>query len=97
MRQVPSLTARGFVVVALSRLVMWVFSCRSQSKRIAVAVLILIGLVASSYALENTAAKRLGLIPLLYIHAILPILICSILLLNPCAMRRLFHRNLGSV
>ncbi|NQV98069.1 MAG: LPS export ABC transporter permease LptF [Rhodospirillales bacterium] len=91
------LTALGFTLIALCVLVLGSFSRRSQSKQIAAAILIMIGLVASSYGLENTAARRLNLIPLLYVHAILPIFICTALLFNPFAMRRIFRKTSAAV
>lgn len=92
-RLTSPLTALGFTLIALCLLIMGSFSRRSQSKQITTAVLILVVLVASSYALENTAAKKLSLIPLLYAHALLPIIICSILLFNPFVFKRFLRKQ----
>ncbi len=87
------LTALGFTLVALCFLVLGGFNRHSQSTQITAAALIMVALVASSYGLENTAAKRLSLIPLLYVHAILPIIVCLFLLLNPFDPRRFLSKQ----
>lgn len=92
-RLTSPLTALGYTLIALCLLIMGSFSRRTQSKQITIAVFLLIALVSSSYGLENTAAKRLHLIPLLYLHAILPIVICTILLLNPYPINWVFKKS----
>lgn len=87
------LTALGFTLVALCFLILGGFNRHSQSKQLTAAALIMVVLVGSSYGLENTAAKRLNLIPLLYIHAILPIIVGFLLLLNPFALRRFMPKK----
>jgi len=87
------LTALGFTLVALCFLILGGFNRHSQSTQLTAAALIMVGLVGSSYGLENTAAKRLNLIPLLYIHALLPIIIGFFLLLNPYALRRFLPKQ----
>ncbi len=83
------ISALGFALIALSFLVLGSFSRRSQTRQITISVFIVIGLSISTIGLENLAAKQLRLIPLLYLHALLPVFLCLIALLNPFTISRI--------
>jgi len=76
-------TALGFTLIGLFFLVCGNFSRRSQARQITFSVIIVVGLLVSALGLENMVAKNLKLIPLIYIHAFLPILIAGFALLRP--------------
>jgi lipopolysaccharide export system permease protein len=88
-RLTSPLTSLGFSLIAVCFLLLGSFNSHSQVRQITIAVCIVLTLLISSLGLENLAAKKLNLIPLLYVHAILPILICLIAILNPFSLRRL--------
>jgi lipopolysaccharide export system permease protein len=75
-------TALGFALIGLLFLVSGNFSRRSQSRQIIASVVIVVGLLVSALGLENMVAKNLKLIPLIYAHAFLPILIAGPALLR---------------
>ena len=87
-RLISPLTALGFALIAVCFLVLGSFNRRSQTRQVTIAVCIVLGLLISSLGLENLAAKKLHLIPLLYLHALLPIIICLAAILNPFSFRR---------
>ena len=87
-RLTSPLTSLGFSLIAVCFLLLGSFNSQSQVRQITIAVCIVLTLLISSLGLENLAAKKLNLIPLLYVHAILPILICLIAILNPFSLRR---------
>ena len=87
-RLTSPLTALGFTLIAICFLVLGSFNRRSQVRQITIAVCIVLGLLISSLGLENLAAKKTHLIPLLYVHALLPILTCIAAILNPFSTRR---------
>lgn len=80
-RLIVPLWAFSFTLVGLACLISGEFSRGSQTNRIVVAVAIVVGLQASSIGLENTVAKQLSLVPLMYAHGIVPIafgLLCTL-------------------
>jgi lipopolysaccharide export system permease protein len=87
-RLTAPLTALGFSLIAICFLLLGNFNRRSQARQISIAVCIVLTLLISSLGLENLAAKKLNLIPLLYVHTILPIVICLIAILNPFSLWR---------
>jgi lipopolysaccharide export system permease protein len=87
-RLTSPLTSLGFSLIAVCFLLLGSFNSQSQVRQIIIAVCIVLTLLISSLGIENLAAKKLSLIPLLYVHAILPILICLIAILNPFSLRR---------
>jgi lipopolysaccharide export system permease protein len=87
-RLTSPLTSLGFSLIAICFLLLGSFNRQSQVRQIIIAVCIVLTLLISSLGIENLAAKKLSLIPLLYVHAILPILICLIAILNPFSLRR---------
>ena len=87
-RLTSPLTALSFSLIAICSLLLGNFNRRSQVRQITIAVCIVLTLLISSLGLENLAAKKLHLIPLLYIHAILPILVSFTAILNTFSLRR---------
>ena len=74
-RLASPITILGFVLVGLACLISGSFSRRMQSRRIVLAVVIIVGLQGLSLFLENICAKNLNLIPLMYLSAFIPIII----------------------
>jgi len=81
-------TALGFTLIGLYFLINGNFSRRSQTRQITVSVVVVVGLLVSALGLQNLAAKNLSLIPLIYIHAVLPALIAGFFLLRTPRFRR---------
>ena len=73
-RLVSPITILGFVFVGLACLISGSFSRRMQSRRIILAVVIIVGLQGLALFLENISAKNLSLIPLMYLSAFTPII-----------------------
>lgn len=69
------ITALGFTMVALAFLISGGFSRRAQNRRNATAVAVIVMLQGATLGLENSAAKELSLIPLMYANAILPVIL----------------------
>lgn len=72
-RLASPITVLGFSLVGLACLISGSFSRRMQSRRIVLAVGIIVGLQGFSLILENLCAKNLSLIPLMYLTALLPV------------------------
>ena len=73
--------------MALACVLSGVASRRTQWKRILFAVTILLTLLASAVGLENYIARKNELLPILYVHAILPILLGLFVLIKPYKRR----------
>jgi lipopolysaccharide export system permease protein len=73
-RLASPLFALGYALVGLACLISGAITRRSQAGRIMLAVILVFGLQGLTLALENFTAKSLGLVPLIYVNAILPIL-----------------------
>ncbi len=69
------ITALGFTLVALAFLISGGFSRRAQNRRNVAAVTVIVMLQGAALGLENSAAKELSLIPLMYANAILPVVL----------------------
>jgi len=82
-RLASPLTALGFTLIGLYFLVCGNFSRHTQTRQITISVIIVVGLLVSALGLENIVAKNLKLVPLIYIHALLPILVAGFALLRP--------------
>jgi len=72
-RLVSPLYALGYAFVGLAFLLSQGISRRSQNHRVILAITCVIFLQGSALGLENMAARRLDTIPLLYLHALVPI------------------------
>ena len=77
------LTAFGFTLIALAAVLTGTFRRHGSLIRPFVAVLVLVALVAGGLALGNLAARQPLLLPLLWLHAVLPGLAAAWLLLAP--------------
>ncbi len=73
-RLVSPLSALVFALVGLACLISGGFGGGPQTRRVILAVGIVVGLQAATLGLENTVARNLELIPLMYVNAIFPIL-----------------------
>ena len=74
--------AFGYALIAVAWLISGTISGRSQNRRIAIAVAFFILVQASAMGLENVFAKNTKLVPLLYPHAFMPIIVGFIVLLR---------------
>jgi lipopolysaccharide export system permease protein len=72
-RLAAPLSVVGFTLIALACLISGSFTRRGQGRRVLAAVGIMVVLQGIALGIENMAAKRLELIPLIYILNLLPI------------------------
>ena len=77
------LTAGSFAMVALLSVLTGAFRRHGNVLRPLAAVLTVVGLLALGLAIANLAARQTALIPLIWIHAILPGVVCGWLLFAP--------------
>ena len=77
------LTAVSFALVALYAVLTGSFRRHGNVLRPLTAVLCVVGLLALELAVANLATRQVSLIPLIWIHAILPGIVCASLLLAP--------------
>ncbi len=83
-RRVTSpLTALSFAMVALVAVLMGAFSRHGGAIRPLVAILVVVALLAASLVIQNVAARVPGLIPLIWLEAVLPALVCAGMLFLP--------------
>ena len=73
-RLVSPLRALAFALVGLACLVSGAFGGRPLTRRVILAVAIVVGLQAATLGLENMVARNLELVPLMYVNAIFPVL-----------------------
>ena len=73
-RLVSPLRALAFALVGLACLVSGAFGGRRLTRRVILAVAIVVGLQAATLGLENMVARNLELVPLMYVNAIFPVL-----------------------
>lgn len=76
-RIVTPFYALAFALIGLSALISGGFTRRTMTKRIVLAVMLVILVKLSALGIENIAAKQIALIPLLYANVIVPILIAG--------------------
>jgi len=74
-RLVSPLSVLGFSLVGLACLISGSFSRRTQTRQVVLAIGFMVVLQGSALGLENLVAKNLSLIPLLYLHGVLPIVL----------------------
>ena len=77
------LTAVSFTIIALAAVLTGTFRRHGSLMRPMLAVLVVVALVASGLAVANLAARQSTLTPLVWLHALLPGLIASWILLAP--------------
>jgi lipopolysaccharide export system permease protein len=82
-RLASPLTAVSFAMVALVAQLMGTFRRHGNLLRPAAAVLGVVGLLALGLAIGNLAARDPALVPLVWLHAILPGLVCAWMLFGP--------------
>ena len=76
-RLATPLTAASFAMVALLSVLAGTFHRHGNVLRPLTAVLSVVGLLALGLAISNLAARQTTLIPLIYLHAVLPGLLCA--------------------
>jgi lipopolysaccharide export system permease protein len=77
------LTAVSYAFVALLSVLSGTFRRHGSFVRPMVAVGAMVGLLALGFGVENLAARDNSLVPLMWMHAVVPGLICGWLLLGP--------------
>ncbi|CAH2599116.1 Lipopolysaccharide export system permease protein LptF [Rhodovastum atsumiense] len=82
-RLASPLTTLTFTLVALVCVLMGTFRRHGGLVRPLLAVLAVVGLLASSLLLTNLAAKQAAMIPLIWVNAVLPGLVCAWALFGP--------------
>jgi len=80
------LTAMSFALVALLSVLTGAFQRHGNVLRPLAAVLTVVALLALGLATANLAARQTDLIPLIWLHATLPGIVCGWLLLGPQAL-----------
>ncbi len=80
--------ALGFTLVGLACLISGGVNRRGQTQRIILAVAIVVLLHVSALALENVCARKMELIPLMYINGAVPIVLGFLFMLRSAAGRR---------
>ncbi len=87
-RLVSPLAALGFTLVGLACLISGVFSRRTQTRQVVIAIAIMVALQGSSLGLDSLVAKNLDFIPLMYVHGVLPIVIGFLFMMLPQIRRQ---------
>jgi lipopolysaccharide export system permease protein len=82
-RLATPLTAASFALLALYSVLAGAFRRHGGIVRPLVAVLAVVGLLAAGLAIDNLAARNNVLMPLIWVHAIVPGVVCAWLLLGP--------------
>jgi lipopolysaccharide export system permease protein len=82
-RLTAPLTVASFAMVALVSILTGAFRRYGNLMRPLVAVLVVVALLALGLAIQNLAARSVVLIPLMWIHAILPGVVCAWFLYAP--------------
>ncbi len=82
-RLTAPLTAGSFALVALVAVLRWAFQRHGGLLRPFVAVLVVVGLLALGLMIANLAARVPALIPLIWVHATAPGVICAWILFAP--------------
>ncbi|MBB2189914.1 LPS export ABC transporter permease LptF [Gluconacetobacter azotocaptans] len=84
-------TAFSFAMIGLFSVLRGAFSRHGSILRPAVAIMSVVGLLALSLLVQNLASRNTGLIPLMWIEAIVPGVACAVILFLPewrCARQR---------
>ena len=93
-RLTTPLTAASFALVALLSVLSGSFRRHGNMLRPLLSVLSVVGLLALGLAIGNLAARQIDLIPLIYVHAIVPGLFCAWRLYGSEVLSRRRHRAL---
>ena len=82
-RLVSPLMALSFTLVGLACLIFGNFSRRTQTRQVVIAIAIMVALQGSALGLDSLTTKNLDLIPLMYIHGAVPIIIGYVFMMLP--------------
>ena len=91
-RLTQPLTAASFAFVGLVSVLTGGFRRHGNLLRPAVGVLTVVGLLALGLAISNFAARQVSLIPLMFVHAVVPGIACAWILFAP-QMAQALRRN----
>ncbi len=87
-RLVLPLSTFSYVMVALVAVLSGAFRRHGSMMRPFVAIVAVVGLVAMGLALDSLAVRQPGFIPLMYVRAVLPGLLCALWLFGPVLVDR---------
>ncbi len=87
-RLVSPLYPLGFTMIALACLISGGFSRRNQNRQVLLSIGFMVVVQATALGLENVVSKNLNLLPLLYAHAIFPVLFGWWIAVTPMRFRR---------
>jgi lipopolysaccharide export system permease protein len=87
-RLATPLLALSFTVVGLACLLSGAFTRRSQTKRVFLAIFLLVGLQAGTLSLQYFCARHLEYVPLLYVNSLVPMFIGFVAMLRATDWRR---------
>ncbi len=87
-RLVSPMFAVVYTLIGLACLISGSFSRRTQTRRIVLAVAIVVSLQAMALGLENLCARNLEMIPLMYLSPVFAIAISLLVILRPPRWRR---------
>ncbi|KXV64528.1 LPS export ABC transporter permease LptF [Gluconobacter oxydans] len=79
-RLTSPLTALSFAMIGLVTVLRGAFSRHGNITRPLIAILTVVGLLAISLMLQNLAGRHLALVPLIWLEAILPAVVCAAML-----------------
>lgn len=94
-RLTQPLAGIGFAVIALAAMLTGEFNRRGQSRKVLGAVLAVVLLQSAGLGAANVAANRPGMVPLLYVVALLPTLAGGWMLLRGGTLRTPLRRQAG--
>jgi lipopolysaccharide export system permease protein len=86
------LTAVSYAFVALLSVLTGTFRRHGSYLRPLIAIGAMVGLLALGFAVESLSARDNALLPLMWLHAILPGVVCALLLLGPQVVEQYRYR-----
>ena len=87
------MTALGFALIAFVTLFTGDYSRRGHQKRIIIAVVIFVTLIALNLGMINLSAKNLSLVPFIYAANSLPIFFSLVILIIPLRLKIWFKQK----
>jgi lipopolysaccharide export system permease protein len=86
------LTAVSYALVALLSVLTGTFRRHGSFVRPLIAIGAMVGLLAAGFAVESLSARDNALLPLMWLHAVVPGVVCAFLLLGPQVMEQYRYR-----
>ena len=82
-RLTSPLLALAFTFLALASLITGNFSRRMQTQRILISIFLMVVMQTATLGLENVTAKTLSLVPLMYVHIVVPTILAFWFMMIP--------------